>query len=76
MKKTIVVLVIVLLVAALGYVTNEYVLTDSNIRMTKKRIKTYRIIEEEQRLTLDILEHKIAIAKIQQAFAPQDPNNP
>ena len=76
MKKTITVcVVIVLLVAALGYVTT-YALEDKGLRETKKRIKTYRIIEEEQRLTLEILEHKINIAKIQQAFAPSDPNSP
>ena len=75
MKKTIVVVVIVLLVAALGCVT-KYALEDKGLRETRKRIKIYRIIEEEQRLTLDILEHKLKIAKIQQAFAPSDPNSP
>ena len=77
MKKTIVMcVVIVLLVAALGYVVNEYVLTDSSVRAAKQRIKTYRILEEEQRSMLRILQYKIEIAKIQSAFVPKDPNNP
>ncbi len=77
MKKTIVAcVVIVALVAALGYVVNEYVLTDSSLRTTKQKIKTYRVIAEEQRLIREILQDKVAIAKIQAAFAPKDPNNP
>ena len=77
MKKTIVAcVVIVLLVVALGYVVNEFVLTDSSVRAAKKRIKTYRILEEEQRSMLRILQYKIEIAKIQTAFAPKDPNGP
>ena len=62
-------------VAALGYVT-KYALEDKGLRDTRMRIKTYRIIEEEQRLTMEILQHKIAIAKIQAQFAPKDPNDP
>ncbi|KKN77696.1 hypothetical protein LCGC14_0358220 [marine sediment metagenome] len=76
-RKTIVVaIVIVSLIAVLGYVVNEYVLTDSNLRATKQKIKTYRIIAEEQRLVREILQDKIVIAKIQAAFAPVDPNSP
>ena len=74
-KTIVVVVVIVSLVAALGYV-GQYAFEDKGLRETRKRIKTYRIVAEEQRLILDILEHKIKIAKIQQAFAPRDPNNP
>lgn len=77
MKKTIVVVVVIaLLVATLGYVVNEFVLTDSNLRATKQKIKTYRIIAEEQRLIREILQDKLVIAKIQAAFAPVDPNSP
>lgn len=77
MKKTILVcVVIVMLVAALGYVVNEFVLTDSSLRATKQKIKTYRIIEEELRLTVNILQHKVMIAKFQAAYAPKDSNSP
>ena len=75
-RKTVIGLVIiVLLVAALGYVT-KYALEDENLRDTKKRVRIYRVIEEEQRLTMEILQHKIVIAKIQAQFAPKDPNSP
>lgn len=73
-KAIAVCVVIVLLIAALGYVT-KYALEDKGLRATKQRIKTYRAIEEEQRLTMEILQHKIAIAKIQAQFAPKDPNS-
>ena len=77
MKKTVLVcLVIVSLVAAIGYVVNEYALTDSNLRATKQRIKTYRIIEEEQKLIMRIMQYKIEIAKMQSQFTPRDPNSP
>ena len=75
MKNTIVV-VILSLVATLGCAVNEPVLIDSNISETEQKIKNYRIIAEEQRLIRQILQDKIAIAKIQAAFAPVDPNSP
>ena len=74
MKKTIVIVVILSLVAALGYVT-QYALENKGIRETKKRIKIYRIIELEQRLTMEILQHKVEIARIQAMFKPADPNS-
>jgi len=72
MKKSVIVcVVIVSLVAALGYVVNEYVLTDSSVRATKQRIKQYRIVAEEQSLIRQILEDKILVAKIQAQIAPK-----
>jgi len=73
--KTVVVVVVVLLVAALACVAN-YAFEDKVEKATKQRIKTYRILEEEQRSMLRILQYKIEIAKIQSAFVPKDPNNP
>ena len=74
MKKTVIVcVVIVALVAALGYVVNEYVLTDSDLRATKQRIKQYRIVAEEQSLIRQILEDKILVARIQAQIAPPAP---
>ena len=75
MKRTIVV-VILSLVATLGCAVNEPALIDSNISETEQKIETYRIIAEEQRLIRQILQDKIAIAKIRAAFAPRDPNSP
>ena len=73
-RKTVcVVIVIALLVAALG-VSVSYVFEDKDLRATKKRIKVYKVIEEEQRLTMEILQHKLVIASIQAKFAPKDPN--
>ena len=74
-KTVVVVIVIALLVAALGYVTH-YALEDKNVRATKQRVKIYRIVEEEQRSILRIMQYKIEIAKIQKAFTPVDPNDP
>ena len=71
MKKTIVILVIVLLVAALGFVTN-YALEDEGMKLMKKRIKINRVIEEDLRLSLLIWQHKGQITKIN---ASADPNS-
>lgn len=73
-RKTVcVVVVMALLVAALG-MSLFYVFEDKDLRATKKRIKVYKVIEEEQRLTMEILQHKIVIAQIQAKFTPKDPN--
>ena len=74
MWKYIVTVVVVLLIVALCFVAN-YALEDPNMRATEKRVRIYRVIEEEQRLTLNILNHKVQIAKIQAQFAPRDPND-
>ena len=71
MKKAIVI-VIVLLVAALGYVTN-YALEDKGMREMQKRIKINRVIEEDLRMSLLIWQYKGQIAKIN---ASVDPNSP
>lgn len=75
MLKYIVVVVVVLLIAALCFVA-DYALEDPNMREVTKRVEIYRIIEEEQRLTMEILQHKVAIAEIQARYAPKDPNSP
>ena len=68
--KIVIVAVIVLLVIALGLVAN-YALTPVEVRTerkamkaTKERIRDYRLVAEEQRLIRQILEDKIAVAKI------------
>ena len=68
--KTVVVVVVVLLVAALACVAN-YAFEDKAEKATKQRIRQYRIIAEEQQLIRQILEDKLAVAKIQAQFAPQ-----
>lgn len=82
MWKTMLVVVVVLLVAAL-VVTVNYALEDESVRGAKKRIRTYRVVAEEQRLIREILEDKIAVAKIQAMVQPpsvkaqpKDPNSP
>ena len=74
MWKYIVITVVVLLVAALCFVA-DYALEDPYIRTTKKQIKNHTVTEEVLRLTLDILNHKVQIAKIQAQYAPRDPND-
>ena len=67
--KTVVAVVVVLLVAALACVA-DYALESDATRATKARIKQYRIVAMEQSLIRQILEDKVAVAKIQAQFAP------
>lgn len=71
-KTIVVVIVIVSLVAALGYV-GKYALEDKGLREMKKRIKVNKVIEEDTRLSLLIWQYKGQIAKIN---ASADPNSP
>jgi len=65
--KTIVLVgVIVLLVVALILVAQR-AFEDKDLRATKKRLKVYRVIEEDLRLTLDIIKYRTELAKIQAA---------
>ena len=68
-KTVVVVVVVVLLVAALVCVAN-YAFEDKVEKAAKQRINTYRIVAEEQALIRQILEDKVAVAKIQAQFAP------
>jgi len=52
----------------------KYALEDKSVRATKERIEQYRIVAEEQRLIRQILEDKVAVAKIQASIVPRDPN--
>ena len=70
MWKTVVVVVVVLLGAALACVAN-YAFEDKVEKATKQRIRQYRIIAEEQALIQQILEDKMVVAKIQAQIAPQ-----
>ena len=85
--KIMVVGLIVLLVVALGLLTryalesDEHRTNRKSIAAAKKRIETYRVVAEEQKLIRQILEDKIEVAKIQAAIpkgarAPNDPNKP
>ena len=60
---------IVLLVAALVLATS-YALQDKDVQAAKARIKTYRMVAEEQSLIRQILEDKVAVAKIQAQITP------
>jgi uncharacterized membrane protein len=71
--KIMVVVVFVLLVAALALTVN-YILEDKDVKAAKARIENYRIVAEEQRLIRQILEDKIAVARIQASVASKDPN--
>ena len=73
--KTVVLIVVVLLIAALACVA-DYALESDATRATKQRIKTYRIVAEEQALIRQILEDKVAVAKIQAQIAPPVPAAP
>ena len=63
--------VVVLLVVATFVVLSHYAFTDKAERDAKARIKTYRMVAEEQRLIRQILEDKIAVAQIQAKIAPK-----
>lgn len=74
--KTIVVAgVIGLLVAALALVVHE-TKKDKSLEDAKQRIKTYRVVAEEQHLIRSILEDKIWVAQTQAKLQPKpiDPN--
>lgn len=72
-RKTIMLcVVIVSLVAALGYVTN-YAFEDKGLKQMKKRIRINRVIEEDLRLSLSIWQQR---GQIQRINASADPNNP
>ena len=71
-KKIIVIVVIVALVAALGYTVN-YILEDKGLREMKKRIKVNKVVEEDLRGQLVIWQYRSQIAKIN---ASADPNSP
>ena len=69
-KTVTVVSVIVVLIVALAFIAN-YVLQDKDVRAMKARIEQYKVVAEEQALIRQILEDKVAVAKIQAQFAPQ-----
>ena len=69
-KTVTVVSVIVVLIVALAFMAN-YVLQDKDVRAMKARIEQYKVVAEEQALIRQILEDKIAVAKIQAQLAPQ-----
>ena len=69
-KTVTVVSVIVVLIVALAFMAN-YVLQDKDVRAMKARIEQYKVVAEEQALIRQILEDKVAVAKIQAQFAPQ-----
>jgi hypothetical protein len=51
------------------------------IEEAKARIEIYRVVEEEVRLKVSIIEHQVRLAKLQAQFTPKpdpntvDPNN-
>ena len=69
-KTVTVVSVIVVLIVALAFMAN-YVLQDKDVRAMKARIEQYKVVAEEQALIRQILEDKVAVAKIQAQLAPQ-----